>query len=242
MKQFLEYVTSFAPEFPRYIRGASPAQIAELERLAGRELPPSYKNFLAAMGENDGGLSLLFDGTMNIEDVLAYYREEIITGIFPPPPDAILIGIEGVSTPSIALDCRAPGEPPVMFVDGQKYTNLFAGSLDKLLFNTAFSKYVLSRFPWEVNYVASFNAVGKRDLTPIMPDLARECGLQPLWFSDRVCCCAENADAGACLTQYEGQGPSARIAGNLRSEVGRIGAIIAHRLGLRLDKWTQKQS
>ena len=240
MKQFLEYVTGFDSEFPKRIRGASAMQIVELERLAGRELPVSYKNFLMTMGENDGGLCLTFDGTTNIEDVLTYYREEVATGNFPPPPDSVLIGF-GLSE-VFALDCRASGEPPVMFVDGDTYTRLFAGSLDSLLFNTAFNQYAMSWFPWEVNYVASFADIGERDCTPIMPNLARECGLEPLWFSDRVCCCAERLDVRACLTQYEGQGISARIAGHDRSEVARIGAIIQQRLGLRLDKWTQRPS
>ncbi len=232
LKPFLDYVTQYAPDFVNRIQGASTQQINELERLAGRLLPESHRDFLAHMGEDDGGLNLTFDGTTKIGEILEYYRDEVITGNYPLPPNTILLGIGGVSISEIVLDCSSPGDPPVMFTDGDETAGVFAGSLKALLYNTAFNKFRLAQFPFEAFYSCSYDDTGHTDLTKLMPDVAHECGLTTLWFSDQVSCCAEKSDAGFSLTQYHHQGVSARIAATDRSEVLRIGAIVTRRLGV----------
>src|SRR5262245_13634576 len=241
MDKFLAYVVQFDPDFPGRIRGATPQQLAELEQLSGIPLPRSYTAFLLKMGVDDGGVNLTVDGTTNIKEMIAYYRSELLTRERELPGQCILTGVGAVSVPDIGLDCRGPGDPPVMFTDGDEYAGLYAETLEKLLFNSAFSKYRLALFPWEAFYAASFASLGRRDVSGTARAVAAECGFEPAWFSDRVTWCGEKLDAAVCITQYEGQGIAIRVAAQDREEVVRVGSAFLRQLGVRLIEWQDRR-
>jgi hypothetical protein len=240
MEHYLAYMASFDPGFPARIRGATGEQIAELERLAAMPLPHSYRAFLERMGLNDGGLHIAFEGTTAITEILDYYRTEVLTGERKLPRESLLIGVGAISIPDIALDCRGPGEPPVVFTDGDQFAGLYAKSLEKLLFQTAFAKYRLAVYPWEATYSSSYNEIGKRHLTDVACSVAQACGLQRAGFSDRIACCAEKSDVAAYISQYEGQGIAVAIAGQDRHEVSRIGSEMVRQVGVRLVEWKDR--
>ena len=71
----VQYVSGYDPDFPTSIRGASEAEIAELESLIGGPLPDSYRGFLLAMGRDMDWVRVDRFG-FGIDIVLRYYRRE----------------------------------------------------------------------------------------------------------------------------------------------------------------------
>src|SRR5688572_28146806 len=85
--EFESLLVRLMPEADRGWRGASEAEIDEVEALAGRPLPRFYRWFLARMGHDMGGLSYpTVDFT--VERVLAGNSEEH----FPRDPRYFMIG------------------------------------------------------------------------------------------------------------------------------------------------------
>jgi len=71
---FERFLRSVVPDLDEQVEGASPAEIASVEALAGHELPPFYRWFLATMGRSMGPLSMGID--LSIDAVLGSYRDD----------------------------------------------------------------------------------------------------------------------------------------------------------------------
>ena len=78
-----------APDIAKQWKPATPEQIAEMETIAGRPLPPFYRWFLSRMGQDNGRISQPFVD-FNVGKVLEYYRE----GEVPRDGRLLLIGID----------------------------------------------------------------------------------------------------------------------------------------------------
>jgi hypothetical protein len=225
---FVAYATTLDPGFSRRIRGASPETIDVLEALAGAALPASYRAFLAAMGDEDGGLDLTFGGSTRVADVVAFYRKYVVSGRIVLPPGALLIGVGDPPVGDLMLVGRPTGEPAVcLWCDGE-LTGLHAETLGTLLHRTVFAMYRVQRFPHVALYAA-------REATPrraAAAAAALEEGFEPLWFSDAVEFCGERAGGAVLLTQYEARELVVQIAGHDRAAVEATGERFARRLPL----------
>jgi hypothetical protein len=73
MKELIEFISHYDPQYPTKIRGATEAEIAELERLIGRKLPSRYKEFLHHMGRGMGDFEVP-ETNFSIERVVRFYR------------------------------------------------------------------------------------------------------------------------------------------------------------------------
>ena len=166
------YAGRFDPLLPSRAAGASPGDIAELERLAGRPLPPIYVAFLLRLGANHGGLNVAFDGTTNIGEVLGYYRNLVKYQTPPLPPGLFLIGWGGQGA-HVGLRQAGTTGPEVVFLDDDdEVVGLYAESLEKLLYQTAFDKYRWRTFRATALYSSSFESIGKRDQMPKAREIA----------------------------------------------------------------------
>lgn len=237
MDRFVAYLSQFDLGFAGRIRGASLQQISELERLVGRSLPEAYHSFLLTMGLQNGGISIAFEGTTEITDILDFYRSEIANGQFIPPDDTLLIGVGAISIPNIALDLNQSKEPPVVFVDGDEIIGLYSESLEKLLFNTGFSQFRLKKFSQRVFVSGSYAQVGKQNASSIARAIALEHGFQPMWFADRISFSAERMGAALQIVQFEQQGIGISIAGVERGEVARVVSAMSQHLNLGPAEW-----
>ncbi len=78
-KQVVDYIASYDPEFPKHIKGATPAQIDELsclmtESLYPEKLPPAYKDFLLTMGLSMDWINI-DDSDFSISTVIDFYKK-----------------------------------------------------------------------------------------------------------------------------------------------------------------------
>lgn len=81
------FLLGIVPELESQWRGAKQEEILQIERLAGRALPPFYRWFLARMGQSMGPLTYpRLD--FSAQRVLACYAEELVM----PHPRFLLIG------------------------------------------------------------------------------------------------------------------------------------------------------
>ncbi len=231
MKRFLEYVARFDANFHKRIKGATSEQIHELQKLAGQALPATYVDFLIKMGADTGGLHLSTEGTTDISELINYYRKDVAPGEMPA--NCILMGFGAISMADFALYCTGNAEPHVVFRDLDTIVGLYAESLEKLLFRSAFEHYRLPQFPQKIFLTASFVDLGHRDQV----DAARrivERYVEILPFSDSHFICAESAEMAIAITQYENLGMGVTIAGKKQSDISRMASAMMREFRLKI--------
>ncbi|WP_043427678.1 SMI1/KNR4 family protein [Cystobacter fuscus] len=232
MQNYIEYASSFDPRITSRIRGVEPGRIAVFEKLVGRPLPASYRAFLEVMGADDGGLNITVDGTASIDDLIAYYREELKPGVWEPPPDTIIIGVGSISLPEIGLLCAANEEPRVVFVTNKQVLGPYAASLEKLLFRLVFGCYRMNQEP-KAFYTSSYESIGRKHVLAQARDLSVSLGFAALEFSDDVSFSGEKPGAAISISQYAKEGMSMVITANRQEEVDRIGAVFVQNFNVR---------
>jgi len=158
LPELIEYLDSLQPGFRGRISGASPAAIAELERLAERRLPPIQREFLTLMGEDLGGLCAGFVGAdMRVEALLEHFREN---GWRPPEPFSLL----GVDDDGLPIDSflrcapelaepelvqfTVPGGQQALVPKGPDNFDRMAPSLPTWLYRCGFINFIGERFAW----------------------------------------------------------------------------------------------
>lgn len=212
MQRFVQYVTTFDPQFASKIEGATAGEIQQFEQAAGVPLPSSLRRFLEVMGHRDGGLRLAFEGTTDVGDLIdAYQKRRLYL-----PSNSVAFGFGGLAMDAVCLDLSGGAEPPAIFVTDGKRTGLYAESLPRLLFRTAFAKYRLPALAHS-GYLGCPG--GQSILEPVRAGLLRE-GFTILPFSDAIAICAERAGAAVIAQQYEGEG-GAVLVGAAGAEAAR---------------------
>lgn len=231
MDNFFNYVKRFDNNFKTRIVGASFSEIAQLETLLGRPLPDYYKQFLLYMGHSDRELSLAYQGSTDIAEVIKYYEFLVKYGEeeeWPPPADCILIGTGDVSVGDICLQMDQSEEPRVVFAMEGDMIGLYAETLEKLLFRNAFVKYRLRLLPKSGVYRSG---PLERVFDPAR-SVAVKLNFVLQWFSDGAGICGERADAAILIEQYQETGIWICIAAQDKREVERIGNVFVNQLGV----------
>ena len=252
VERYLSYVSAFDPALRSRLRGAREEQLAELAAVAGRPLPAFYAEYLRHAGLDDGGIGLGVEGTANVDEIIAYYREEVLTGEASLPRDCLLFAV-GALLPNQALDCGGPGEPPVVYLGGDAVSSpqidcREADSLEGLLFRMAFGRYKLRSYTYIMHFGASPKAIGYWPRLPAARVALQSLGFEPLWFSDGACCCAERAGVALRVHQMErgpfhlsmGGGFNIDIAGDSRPEITRVAAAFSRELDLAAESWASR--
>jgi hypothetical protein len=232
MDAFLNYISQFEPTFANSIKGANPSEITSLEDLVGRPLPSFYRSFLSRMGYEIGGITIGYDTTTNILEVISYYKNYIITGLEMLPPNCIVISVGGLDL-NVCLQCSDNEEPRVVYSEGDEIYMLYAESLKKLLFRITFMKYEPKLFPYSTSY---WNSNTKR-MFESARRMALDLKFSQHWFSDDVAFCGMRDGGIISISQYEGHGTSIIVSAQSKAEVDRTGNFFMNQFGVKPLLW-----
>lgn len=196
MEKFLQYVSSFRPDFRSQIRGADPARISELSILTGLQIPSPYHDFLSVMGVADAGFCLHHPARTALTEVLSYYAELTLED---RPQGLWLFAVDGYGVPDLGIVVDAAKGAPLsvyQWENGQPWV-LRSQSFEKMLFQEAFARYRMRMdSPW-----ITLCQEGRTDAKPRVLELLELQGFRSTWFSDSVMTCmeAENGTAYVSL-------------------------------------------
>jgi hypothetical protein len=242
MDQFLDYMSRFVPDFRSRIDGASGAEVAALEQAVARPLPESYRQFLARMGRNAGGISLGFETTTDILAVTRFHTRKRR----PVPPDCVAIAVRGVDF-DVCLHLPPSGGERVLASDGVLVYVILAETLPKALFQYAFRNHEVRSFPhvaaWSIDNIAAraYASANGRSMRDTARELVRELGFEAEWFSDEYSLCGRKDGTSIFILQQEEQGEDVvldmgavvAIGAATKEDAERLGAPFQERLGLR---------
>ncbi|MFL5349020.1 MAG: SMI1/KNR4 family protein [Hyalangium sp.] len=154
MKEIIDFVSQYDPGFPNEIRGATEAEIARLEQLAGRKLPNAYRQFLKSMGRGMDAMGIS-GYNFGIEAVTEMHGEDEYDW-----PLRFLVIAEHETDPYyhyfMDLDTLHDGDCRVVSFDSsftsetlqERHLHVQAASLQNLLFETAFICKRLALLPY----------------------------------------------------------------------------------------------
>lgn len=192
MEKFLQYVSSFQPDFRSQIRGADPTPIDELSALTGLQIPSAYRDFLSVMGVADAGFRLGHPAHTALTDVLAYYAELVPED---RPEGLLLFAVDGYGVPDLGIvvdPTKGRLQSVYQWGYGEPWM-LYAESFEKMLFQEAFARYRMSmNSPW----ISLFGEESEKTKSRVIELLALE-GFRSTWFSDAVMTCMEAANGAA---------------------------------------------
>lgn len=234
MDDFIAYACQFRPEFACAIQGAKPEEISRLAWLAQVSPTSEYIAFMSKMGRCDGGLDLAVDGSADIRLIIEYYRQcQATGGRFPPRCVLLVSGYLG----EMFVEFRSEGELRVVEAEGEAITGVYADSLEKLLYRSAFAEFAMRKRPHSALLTGSYADLGYRSVLGEAEALAGSLGFSREWFSDSQVLCCRSGSALMTLTQYEGQGIGVILATDTRREILRIWATYKRAFGLELGEW-----
>ena len=161
ISQLLDYLETLSPGLRGRIQGARPEQIAKLEGAAERRLPQVQHEFLAQMGEDDGGICAGFVGAdMRAQTLLEHFAD---SGWIPPEP-FVLVGRDDAGAPMDSfLRCApelaepefvqfsVPGGAQALVPSGPDNYRVMAPSLPAWLYRCGFSNFVGKRYAWSTS-------------------------------------------------------------------------------------------
>jgi hypothetical protein len=235
MDELVNFVSRYQPDFPAAIQGASPEEMAELERLAGMALPSTYIDYLSRMGRDDGGFDVGGGSTTEIGIVIEYYVDSMKLQLETGPPNCLVIAVCGAGTFELSLEYQSEGEYPVLFTAGSTIKGRCADSLETLLFRHAFVRYRLRAWPRSAIYWG-----GDDDDDNSLKrawDVARSLGFERQWYSDQTGFCGEGDGSAVAIERILDRPVWMRIAAQHSAEIERLGAAFASRCGMVFDQW-----
>jgi hypothetical protein len=227
LDNLIKYVKEFNPDFDSQIEGASAAEIAALEEFAGR-LPDSYRAFLGRMGHGEDGLDITFGGTTDITEITDHYKKLIVTGIRQMPSNCVLMGIGNFRVEYIYLDASESPNPRVVFTEGGRVSQLYAETLEKLLFRIAFMKFRLKAF----EFSAFCSGSNPQSLLNSAKGFAGKMGFAGLEFSDSVTFCGSKTGAAIAINQFEGDGIAVIVGASSETDAQNIAKLFADKFDL----------
>jgi hypothetical protein len=230
MADLVDYVSLYDPAFATRISGANPKEIAALESLVGQPLPGQYKQFLSLLGHSDDEFALASQGSTDIDVIIEYYTDVLRGEETPPPPDCIVIGAGDISAGDTCLQLHGAQEPKVVGSMDGVVIRLYAETLEKLLFRSAFNKFRLGMMLESGIYTGA----DKNPMLKTASEIALRLNFKERWFSDKVAFCGESENAGIFMSQYQSRGIWIHICAGNRAAVEKIGDPFQRELGVKL--------
>ncbi len=175
--------------------GAAPDQIRQFVELVGLPLPRLYSGYLREFGESDGALRMADDTDVKVRTLLQFYAEQQVDPVELIPPNAVMIGVNGLSGerallyPEAAAGRHAAasdiGEPTVVVCAYGEVDYTYAQTFRNHLYRQAFVRGRLrdgARLSLRRN---------DEELLPKARQLIEGLGFQAYWFSDNYQVCLE---------------------------------------------------
>jgi hypothetical protein len=196
LRELIDFISRYDPEYPRKIRGATQEEIDRLEQLAGRTLPAVYREFLSYMGKGMGGMGVI-TVSFDIEQIERFHGEA--GKQFNWPRRFLLIG-EHEQDPFfhyfLDLETLHDGDCQVVAFDYQLDANTIrpediyerAPSLKQLLTQIAFLGKVMGRFPHQERSIFTYpqhqaRGVDSTVVLSLFEKAALRLGFQKMSFS-----------------------------------------------------------
>ncbi len=230
----VDYIAARAPDFAEKSKGASGAEIDELESVAG-PLPADYREFLSLMGGAPTAFPFFYDASHEVADVVEKYRilrdDEEET-----PADSVLVAVYGFQVEEIAVERATAAH------ENARGGRVFVPDGDFL--GDRFLEYLYGQaFKYTVGARASLTGtlIGARRAPQLdrLAAAAGRFGLEKHWFSDSVTLCA--ADAREQTVLYARQKADdfvwARVSGENRALVTELKNALAGEADLNFEKW-----
>lgn len=238
-----ELLLRVVPGLAEQWKGATPDEIARIERIAGRPLPPFYRWFLCRMGRSMGRLaypSLDFSARR----VLERYDEEWVE----PHPRLLLIAHDSkeMMPTSLFYDLDEPARGDALVAhkeEGADENDLYEGfeTLREMLAWSALSRFRLKKMPQRCGGTLSGD---QPDILSLVEPVMSSLGFKQPISTGPFCGLYERADAAMICKGMPRHGfDEARSfslggsdAGVLRKLLGEIAA--ASSLNVEVDEWT----
>lgn len=237
MRALIEHISKWDPSLPRSVRGASQDEVAALEKLAGRSLPPAYRDFLLSMGHGTGSLRL-FGGNADfrIDAVTDFYTNTL----WRPSRDALFIGRElGGSGTDFFLD-KIPTEPEfrvaLLAVGEDNFEPIVVyPALPNMLMSLAFAALRIERLPHRARFSASGRVKWDEKSGSRIQGfhrLALSLAFEPAPFTGSWAAAYDRRDAGLTCYQMPGCGPSFSAAAETEDSLAQISSAMTQQLAL----------
>ena len=239
----IDYISARQTDFRAKIKGASETQIEQLnavvKQLAGFDLPPDYRDFLAAMGAADTPFSFTGDAVHLIEEVLEKHQILIEDGD-RLPPDSFLIAVYGLEIDEIALECFADNNGKtrsgrVFVPDGERLSEVLGDGFIEYLYSKAFQYTVGVRTPLTGTLIGNRREPSLADIE----NIGARFGLEKQWFSDSVNYCA--CDAAEKTVVYANQKSGGyvwlRVSGEDQKTLAALKESLMQEADLNFEKW-----
>lgn len=237
LEAFMQFTTELRPDFPAMIRGANWKEVAELERLAGSPLPALFSEILRCMGHDDGGLCLGLEESLDITQLIEYYKTLRSEPGAWPCPEGYIVMAPRAGDHDISIGTTPNSS--VMFTSGHRLMRSYADSLTSLLYRDAFAAFGVEGQPHSA-FIAGTDAQFKdRAVLASAVERAVQLGYDPEWYSDSaVSCLRSHHGAMMTITQYAGTGLAVNVGAQTRRELLRVWWSFHQSFELRLEQWS----
>jgi hypothetical protein len=236
MKEFISYFSQWNRALPSQVRGASAAEIAELESLVGFPLPQSYRDFLADMGNDLGPANPFEHGDFRIRAVLEFYRATT----WRPRERCLLIGRDySGSGLEFFLEDQADKHAVTQSAAGDDSFSpmILYPSFENMMYLTAFRVMRMAHMAFR----ATFTPYGLSEWSDKTSGtqlegfhrIARETGFSLVPRTGRWAAAYQRSDE-CCLACYQlpGFGPNFSLACNSQKEFDILHRMLESRLAL----------
>ena len=231
MRELVEFLASYQPQYATLVQGYSEERIAELERVLGRTLPSAYRDFLATAAANLG--FRIDQVTFDIDEVIQLVeqkRDRMPAHLYP-------IAVEELPGVDYYLDTsRAQREGDGMVISSAAGGKAFDDiqpeypSLRDMLFSKGFREVRMLTFrhresvKWPLEDFASPEQAPRRDE---LDSLLDELGLRKLHVTSNARALYERGDCAAIVVEIM-QFPTFLIS--LAADDPRTTALVAETL------------
>ncbi|XXT25189.1 SMI1/KNR4 family protein [Sorangium sp. So ce429] len=235
MERLLRYLEALDPEILGGIEGAEDDEIDALERLAGRPLPASYRDFLRTFGCDLDWIEL-GGPTFSISAVARAYQHER----WSLPADLIGIGVaRREPRTDVFLQSTGDGEPRVVSIpltEPEEAEEVrahaereLAGSIEELIGTEAFRVLRVGAMRFRATLAQRRLRGGE---LPRATTLAESLDFERLWFSTSSGCSFDRGDAALIATQRARSMLIVELAAETEAELERLRARFAAELDL----------
>ncbi|MCP3136626.1 SMI1/KNR4 family protein [Pyxidicoccus xibeiensis] len=235
----IAFIERFDPAFSSKLQGASDEEIARLEALVGRSLPPVYRDFLRRMGKGMGDFQVP-RVSFDIERISGVYEDED-----RPPARYQLVAVEEQDPYfDFYLDLEWASGPDFGVVRFESFGDLtqktvsrWALSFHELLLALACLYKWLPTFPARTGLLLSSAKLTSMKqpgaaLPQLLEQVATRLGFQKVPQSSRHCLLLERGDAAIFCEVSPRGGPFIEAAAADKAELARLSEILRDSLPL----------
>lgn len=247
-ERIFNYISNFDNNWINRIQPAAEEDINLLTKLSGIEkiglkLPQCYQIFLNYMGEKDGGILTGKEGSCSIKEIIKLYQE-----IHKYEPENLnpqyLLFFNVTLGSQIAFDLGSPENPNLVDFDCGKAYEVRSESLEKLIFESIFFKYVKDKYTIyfggsgnSLNKALSKNRSPHSNIFKIIEETAEQYNFKKVWISEEERYFGINETASIYIWRNGLKtGVGGHITGVNRKDVLELSKLFAAKVGAKIGK------